>query len=352
MVSYKVQMQGLLNNADSFEKYMRQLEGYSNRVDSIRNNLSLSDGAVWSIKSSLRTISNGIDDEAGICRNIAGTVQRIRQKYETTENTICGNSKASWSEAMKEAADAAQNIINNGETAGNGAGKEVAEGAQEESGAGNFWKRISDLIYKPLIAAAGPLGVIADGIRRGFEGKWGNVIGDFLKLSGGFVKNLEGTKVKWADWFKLNPATKGPWKTALGKYIDFSSVKKGFSSICNWGAELIAAGFSNYKEHGNFGTRFWGETVTETLIKVGEGVVFTAAAGIILGASAPGWAVALGAAGITVAVDWGLDTIATWRSGGTQTSWIASALRCRCTSCPWHQILSGTTHFCRHPAGR
>ena len=188
--------------------------------------------------------------------------------------------------------------------------------------------KISDLIYKPLIAAAGPLGTIVDAFRRGAEGKTGNVFSDVIKLAGGLVKNTDKSGIKWGDWFGISPSTKGPWEGAVGKYTDFSSVSKGVSTVCNWAAAAVTSGFSNYKEFGNFGARFWEETASETLLKVGEGILVSAgvaAAFAAAGISAPALAVGAAAAGVTVLVDWGLDSVVSWATGGTQTSWIEGA---------------------------
>lgn len=309
MATYEVRMPGLQNNANCFEAYNSKLNFYSNKVDSIRSRLYLSSSSSWSIKNSLRLIADGIEDEARSCKNMANGIENISRKYVTTENNICGNSKAVWSGAV-------------------GTKENVPDGSGSESPKkdnNSRWDWLPDLIYKPITAALGPFGVLVDGFRRWDEKKYGNVIGDVIKLAGGAVKNWGGSGIKWGDWFGLKPSTKGPWEGAVGKYFDFSDFKKGFSSVCNWATTAITTGFSNFDEHKNFGTRFWGETLTETLIKVGEGIVIGAGVAAVAGATAPGWAVAAGVAAVTVAVDWGLDKVVSWATGGTQTSWIEAA---------------------------
>ena len=277
MGAYKVQIMGLQKNANDYEKYEKFLKQYSDRVDGIRNRLYLSSSSSWSIKNSLRTIADGIDDEARVGKNMSSQIEKIARKYEEAENKICGNSKAAWSEIATEEV---------GGTSGTT--------TEEDS-----WN-ILDLIWKPLAAAVGPLAKLL------WEG-WKN----------------RGSGVNWLELFTKGVPIENPLKEALGKYFDFSTMKKGLSSACKWVMAGVTSFISNLTEHGNFGERFWGETVTETLIKVGENILLTAGVGAVLAllpVSAPVWATAAVVAGVTVLVDWGLDAIV--KSQGSKVGWV------------------------------
>lgn len=278
MGAYKVHIMGLQKNANDYEKYEKFLKQYSDRVDGISNRLYLSSSSSWPIKNSLRTIADEIDDEARVGKNISSQIEKMARKYEVAENKICGNSKAAWSEIVTEGAD----------------GTSGTTSKEEDS-----WN-ILDFIWKPLAAAVGPLATLL------WEG-WKN----------------RGSGVNWLELFTKGVPIENPLKEALGKYFNFSNIKSGLSSACKWVMAGITSFFSNWQEHRNLGDRFWGEAVTETLIKVGENILITAGVGLVLAAAeitAPIWITAAAVAGVTVLIDWGIDAVV--KSKGSKVGWV------------------------------
>ena len=281
-----------------FSDYSETLKKYSDEVLKTNDDFGIAGDISRSIESSLQVISNDLIKESNGCSNLSAGLSDSVQLYEKTEQSIIGTSQIKWGGIV----------------------------SPDESKSSELAEKIFDVYYKTVIAAAGPLGYLGDAIRRATEGKPGDVIGDVLKIIGGFAKNVEKTGINWGKWFGVNLPDKGPWESALGKYTDFSTAGKSISTVCNWAAEIAKSGYNNYKEFGNFGMRFWEETATESLLKIGEGVLITAAAGALLApVGAPVLVVGAVAAGVTVLVDWGLDSVVNWVTGGTQTEWMEAA---------------------------
>lgn len=211
MSRFDVLAANLKIDAGNLGEYANALSAYSREVNDIRRNLGFSEELSRSVGYSLQVISNSMNDESRGCRSLSSGLSDAVRKYEEAEQGICGKTQITW-------------------------GKVVGAEARKNDVADHIW----DMVYKSVVSAAGSLGTIVDAIRRGSEGKTGNVISDLLKLAGGLVKNTDGSGIKWADWFGLKPSTKGAWEGAIGKYTDFSTVQKGFSTVCNWAAEIAS----------------------------------------------------------------------------------------------------------------
>ena len=302
MSEFQLKPQKVRTTAQDMNNLARQMRSLEDQIWKVQSGLSFEVAQKERIRQRLRQAGNDAEAQyRGLC-NSASVLNNIVNTYEATESRLAGVT------------------VNSAVVRGNGAG------TAWNGGAADF--PMGDMIYKTVIAAAGPIGTVIDAVRKGFDGKTGNVISDMIKLAGGFVKNTDKSGIKWGDWFGIKSSTKGPWEGAIGKYTDFSSAQKGFSTVCNWASAIVTSGFSNYEEFGNFGARFWEETAAETLLKVGEGILVgggVAAAFAAAGISAPALAVGATAAAVTVAVDWGLDAVVSWATGGTQTSWTEAA---------------------------
>lgn len=311
MAEFEVRTSRIKRDANALEKYTQKLYRYNEEVERISNNLSFSIGTTQSIKRGLQRVSYDISEEARANKNLANGLKEIARRYKAAEEGICVHAVVGWGNSTSS-------------DSGAGTGADSGSGSESKSTS----ERIDDIIYKMLTSAAGPIGAGVDIIRNGIEGNAGNVIGNVINQVGGVIKNTDGGKIDWGELFDAGKYTGNPLKNALGKYVDFSSVKNGISTACNWAAALIESGYDNFKEFGEFTGRFWGETVTETLIKAAEGIAIGAGIGAIVtavGVSAPVWAVGAVTAGVTVAVDWALDSIVEWATNGSQTSWVEAA---------------------------
>lgn len=302
MSEFEVMTQNVKRNAGDLQKYARLIDAYSDKVDSVRHDLRFNSEINRSVGNSLRAISDSLERSSMSIQMLSDGLLDVMELYNKTEQQIYG-SEVKWTDASMD-------------DASKGKGSRILDMIKGT---------IYDVIYEFLLKAIGPLGYLCHGILRGVEQKWGNVVSDLLKIAGGLIKNTEGSKIKWREWFKLDVSDKKPWEIALGKYFDFSSVKNGISSACNWIAELVKSGYNNYKEFKDKGIscRFFEETVVETVLKVGEGILITAAVAAVL-SSPPGWvAVAVAVTGAaTVVVDSFLDTVMCQKTSGSQTSWV------------------------------
>ena len=291
------------------------LKEYRAEVSSVRFILKKSLGISFRSLHNLSEISDRLAEEAESCVNLSTGLNNIVQTYERSEKHVCdyavnGKTVISWEEILPS------NPSGDDKSGGRGYG---VYGLIHDFIEGN-----DKAHYKGIIAATGPFGVIVDGVKQFVEGEYGKGVADIFKFAGGLVKNTNGTKVDWASWFGLNPSNKGPWESALGKYTDFSSAGKGFSTVCNWAAAIVTSGYDNFKEFGDgwySNPRFFGETATETLINVGEGILMSAAAAAILGTTAPAVAVGVLAAVGTVAVDAGINSIIRLVTGNPKADW-------------------------------
>ena len=298
--------------ADELSACRTLLKEYRAEVSSVRFILKKSLGISFRSLHNLSEISDRLSAEAESCVNLSTGLNNIVQTYERSEKHVCeyvvnGKTWISWAEILSN------NDINTTDDRGGRGGYGINGLFQD------FFKANDDGHYEGIIAATGPFGTIIDGVKQFADGEYGKSIADIVKFAGGLVKNIEGTKIDWAEWIGLNPGG-----DALSDYFDFSNARNGFSSVCNWAAAIVTSGYDNLKEFGDgwfSNPRFWGETATETLINVGEGIAMTAAAAAILGTSAPAVAVGVLAAVGTVAVDAGVNGIIRLVTGDPNADW-------------------------------
>ncbi len=147
---------------------------------------------------------------------------------------------------------------------------------------------------------------------------------DILKKVGENIKEPQGIKIRWEKLVEMKDVSKlgaDAWKN----YSDFSSVRNGAATACNWAAELAYSGIDNYKEHGGFTTRWAGETITEAGLTIGETVLASAATGAILATVGVAAAPAIVTVAATTAVVVGLDfignNVVSFLTNGAETSW-------------------------------
>ena len=134
------------------------------------------------------------------------------------------------------------------------------------------------------------------------------------------------------DLFGLNPMEFTSFgDTFLDKIGKFDSPASSIGTVANWAGKLVDSFVKNAEEFaGNWCARFWEETFTEAGIKLVEGAavsagVSAAVAGICTAvgvACPPALVVGVVAAGATMLLDWGLDSLVSWATGGSETSWI------------------------------
>lgn len=273
--------------ADAEQRWALELDKYAGSVRRIADNLPFSSSKKAEIQSRINAVADRIEEQSESLQAMGRAIDGIMNSYEKAEE------RALPSKVSVRWVDTADKAL--------------------------------EFVYKGFSSpAAGPLGTLISLVHNDMKGNTGKEISDFIKLAGGTIKNWNGSGINWRDWFGLNTSTKTPWQSAIGKYFDFSSVKKGISSACSWASTLIERGFSNYDEFGNFGARFWEETIVETGIKVVEGVAISWAAATGVSA-APAVIVGIVSAGVTVAVDAGLNALVRWKTENAEAEWLEVA---------------------------
>ena len=306
MADFMTDTDALRQSADSLSNIKRTIEGLSSSLSSINVKNFLDSEATPILMKKISSDVAKIDRYSSVVGQMSSTLHTISSTYAKTEKSIVGSVPNKTS-------------IKNAQSGGSS-----GKGSNDIT---------NNPAYKIIKAALGPAGLVVDaGIHAASGNPWngGKIIGDLSNIAGGFVKNFDGSHIDWAKWFGFDYIKDPPMKYALGKYFNIDSVGKGVSAACRWIAAIAVSGFSNYKEHGGFTTRFFEETGVEAALKVGESILVTAGVAAVAGAlvsagviaGAPAIAVTAVAAGVTVVVDAGLNALAKWCTKGEKTEWV------------------------------
>ncbi len=271
----------------------RALKALSQEVDSIRGNMRYKIAGRAQIAERLRQVSEQIAAEAGAARNMSNGMRQVVTWYEQTEN---GNRDRQVAEKTSVQEDS-------------------------ESVVSDLLQIIGKLI-KPVLGPYALLTTIPD-ILNDKPGSFAKFL--FEAIGGGtkIVAAKGGTTVEWLkNLFKLTANTK-TWDEAFwDKLGQFDSVPHAIGTIANWATKLIDSFVKNNEEFsGEWCPRFWEETVTEAGLKLLEGAAVTAGVVAVIG-SAPEIAIGAIAVGATMLLDWGLDSLVSWATNGSETSWV------------------------------
>lgn len=159
----------------------------------------------------------------------------------------------------------------------------------------------------------------------------GSAAGDIVGLLGDIASVEDGSPlVEWAKNLSESKVLsyEGVLSDALDGYTNFSSLRKGFSTVCNWASEIIASGVNNYKEYQEGGMneqRYFEETINEAGLAIAENIALSALVGtaaVALGVTtAPGWVIAGTVALAAVVIDAGLNSIVKYATDGAEVEW-------------------------------
>lgn len=269
----------------------RALKALSQEVDSIRGNMRYKIAGRAQIAERLRQVSEQIAAEAGAARNMSNGMRQVVTWYEQTEN---GNRD-----------------------------RQVAEKTSVRKDAGGTSFDWGGLLKKLFGTFLGPFGIIMDMPDGG--------AGSLLKYAFAGIGSItdvvgaEGTTVpEWLkDLFGFKTVEFTSFKdTFLGKLGKFDSAANTIGTVVNWAGKFVDSFVKNAEEFaGDWCARFWEETFTETIIKGVEGAAITAGVAAVIG-SAPAIAIGAVAVGATMLLDWGLDSLVSWATNGSETSWV------------------------------
>lgn len=298
-----VKAKNILAQEDSLENFLRS---YARDVDSVRRGLRYQIAGQERIDARLKEGTARLTQEATGMRSLRGGLEQVIRLYEDTENGICGKMSVGQSTPKKKE-------------------PEKKEPESQENPYAFSW---SSLFVKELANLVGPFGLLVTGGQKLLQGDVPGMFGEVIKGLGKTAKTLvDKPKAEWfRELFGLNKVTEVP--TLKSKIWDFDSVGKGVNTVCNWVGALIGSGVSNYKEFGkdSFSNgRFWAETVSEAGIKVAEGAAIgigVTAAAVALFGGAPAIAIGAATAGVTMLVDWGLNSAVRYFTGDPTAEWV------------------------------
>lgn len=297
-------------STELLKQQSQEMKNLSYEYDAISKRITgtlLSVNNCWSSALSNNCLGK-INAAKKCCNDITETVGKAGELALQAANTFEAIDKAlaSGKEAVKD-------------SAGNSAPDNQAQSKDP-------WYKI-DYKWSSLFGLLGGFGIVgglASTAGQFFSGK--GTVKDFLKFINNGLKNIDfvvNDKIPDAgSWWKslfgtavTAGATKPTWGEAIakevGKYADFSSGAKTFSTITKWvgvGVSAAVNGISNYEDYKDgkqSGGRAVAETITETAVDVGKGIFITAG---LAAAGATGGVAVVGA----VAASWVLDVGTKW----------------------------------------
>lgn len=303
MGKFNVQWDKIQSKSSIVGSCGKSLEGMTVQVSSVKNNLNCM-GRYTNVMNALNSLSNELHNEARTANLLGTKLQEVSILYKNTEQQIV----AQWTGIEKPSEKfnwKQDNLIWNSIAKSGVIGTVVAA----------FGKMVTGGVdYRTLLGGANKfVTVLGDIAKNAYKDK-----PDYKKLlfgdweKGGALRTL-------ADWAKKNKTTITSKKDIFTASISKQVSEYGFKGCQNVGDKIkvgtkwagmalsgVMNGISNYEEYKTTGIsaeRAVAETITETLVDVGIGIVATAGATALLGASAP--AVLVGAT--AVAATWALD---------------------------------------------
>ena len=263
---------------------------------------------LYSIRDTLRTISS----LSGVIRPIETVAYRIETQERTVKNmrSVLGSCVQLYENADSRCIGSASAVKPaKSRTGGTASGPSKSKGKKKSSG---LWT------WKDTWKAAKEAGIIGSGIAVAGALITGGVnpktVTDALKYTSKFVGNVAGAASEpsfdWTRLFGFNSGSRMSLGAALGKQIDkykFGNAAKVSDKIAvgaKWAGSaltIVSVAIDNFdKKSGNSFGRAIAETIGESAVKIGAGIVIGAAASTI---GAPAVVTGL----ITVGVVWAAD---------------------------------------------
>ena len=292
------------------QRIANQLINVQNSIGSIMNNLQFNIASSAMIRARLKKSYSDVYQCRRSVVSMSQALNRSVNKYEQTEKRICSNAKVgkpSWIGGNEGYSSSQQNKKDTSKVS-----KKTVKTKERKA----KWK---DVILK-IISGIGPGGKIVSGLGKVVTGDkskyatWGSAIKDIVKGFEKIAKKVKeaksGVSVNWGKVL-LGGDT---YKTGY-TFIDNVGIEIGKVSPVSAGASALASLFENideYQEGGMSKTRFFEETVMETIIDIGKGVLVTAGVSTICAAVALafGFTVPALAVGVISALAiWGIDLL-------------------------------------------
>lgn len=319
------------------------MSGMIASVRNVKSNRCMTGRNFTSVYRALDKVISDMEEEKRDIKSLQDGLDEILKTYATYETRISGQVKG---EAFEEV-----NV-----TTENSQGGDGSENPPKKNPFTWTWKDTWGIIGKGGIIGAGVSAIgnlITGKWSTGYEG-WKTAIGSgksLLTAIGGVSSTIaKGANAEWAkSLFGLNNGLSGlavssfgkTFKSSLGKqFADLSfknatTVGDKIKVATKWGGHLLTVAgnvVDNLKEfNGKVTGRMIGETVVESAVDIGVGVLATAGVSAAatatltaLGVTVAAPAVAIGAG--AAAVTWAANGICKWATGGKDIGEVASDL--------------------------
>ena len=273
---FSVRWVELKKSSDTVNNYSKQLYGYSEKIEKIKNNLSLSSAVSSKLKSSLSSVSEKLKLDANKIEKMSNALQYSASKYEETERKLSSQGTSfNWNKKHK-----ATNIVN--ENAVFFSKKDNPLNPRFV----NLLKSYPDYAFTLLKefgvpgAAAGLIQNVY-GLLTGAGDKTENMIKaekSSIGLVGDIMGSFSGDKFSWSKFFGVSK------DNSLEKFINGFKVGNGKSVIENVGAVAKWGGYAATTALYAY-ENFYGEdsdktslqrkiekTVTESALDIGIGI--------------------------------------------------------------------------------
>lgn len=252
------------------------------------------------IAANIRTVQLRITNDSKSVFRLSSTLKTINDKFASCENKLLGFYKSAVDgdskEKLKESSGDISikwgnliSVLGQFGTVG-GLASSLFSVANDRENIGKSVSKIVDSGVKTF-------GRIADGKKIDI---WGTSTVDAI----GFRENL----AKGLDGYKINSSYNSDNMTVAAKNVH------NVSAVAKWGGIAISGMLSfvdnmEEYEYDLSNPRVYAETVGETAVDVGLGIVVGAGVAALAGAAAPVWAVGVVGAGVTIGLDWLSETL-------------------------------------------
>ena len=294
MATFEVKYNKLDNYAKDIRSMVSTLKRLDQDIDSCRSKISTSvSSANYSVRNTLSRISNSFMDDIKAMEKMAQVLDSAHDLYKTTEKNIT---------KIKV---------------------KIEEPERAEDGA-VVWDAIVDGItgfFGEMGAIGGAISGLGDSI-LGYDTDAEGFLEVFkylAKTTGAFLGELSKDAPDWISVLTgYSDDAFNSVKDYFAKLIDdlvvgsTKTASKIGSVVANWASVLVEGVINfvgNMEEFGEGAmgsARFWGETITETVLDLAK-VAAVGAAVVAIAGSAPAWGVALISGGVVALVDAGFE---------------------------------------------
>lgn len=313
MAEFEIESGRISGYAGQMEGYSGQLKAQKGRVTDVAWKLALQ-GGTQNVKKALAKIASDLEKQQVQVKQYGQILENIRKEYQNTEAAIvtAASPQKKVEEEKNEVLTSIADLLRNLSSEFGFVGSTLAAVLKLIT---NAMDGIDEKDIWGLVGAGnGMVGKIAGLIDDMKEEKSlaALLFGDMAKTMGEKLdfKPTDSLVTKWKKYFKDQKGDYGLGDKA--KDLSTAGKVKVAAKYVGTAIDFALTAFDNKEEYGGEMTgRAWEETISETLVSAGEGLLIGGGVTLVMGAGAPVVAVGVVTAGVTWAVDMGYR----WISG-------------------------------------